>query len=243
MHLRRILFYNLLGVALVTTWWLPQFLVWSSVDDAIFWFFNQFITADYPTWTSILAALNTRVFDKAMFVLLVVMLYAAMKRDPQGSWLKWGVIGVVMTATALLLQDLIHGVMTYKHASPTRVLDDVNLLSSLTSLPAKDTASSSFPSDHGLMAMIFAAFMWHFADRLIAWLATALVVLVCAPRIMVGAHWVSDVYVGALSIALIALPWVLCTPLASGAVHQLVALFKRLGAALTHRYARTRSEP
>ncbi|GHC14158.1 membrane protein [Kushneria pakistanensis] len=228
MNLHRILFYNLLGVALVTTWWLPQFLVWSSVDDAIFWFFNQFITADYPTWTEILAALNTRAFDKAMFVLLVVMLYIAMKRDPQGSWLKWGAIGVVMTITALILQDIIHNVMTYKHASPTAMLDDVNRLSALTTLPAKDSASSSFPSDHGLMAMIFAAFMWRFADRLMAGLATALVVIVCAPRIMVGAHWVSDVSVGALSIALIALPWVLCTPLVSGAVHGVMRLLKKL---------------
>ncbi|WP_457808634.1 phosphatase PAP2 family protein [Kushneria sp. EE4] len=228
MNFRRILLYNLLGVALVTTWWLPQFLVWSSVDDAIFWFFNQFITADYPTWTSLLAALNTRAFDKAMFVLLVVMLYIAMKRDPRGSWLKWGAIGFVMTVTALIFQDIVHNVMTYKHASPTAMLDDVNLLSDLTTLPAKDSASSSFPSDHGLMAMIFAAFMWRFADRLIAWTATALVVLVCAPRIMVGAHWVSDVSVGALSIALIALPWLLCTPVVSSAVHGLMQLSKRL---------------
>ena len=228
MNLRRILFYNLLGVTLVTTWWMPQFLVWSSVDDAIFWFFNQFITADYPTWTTLLAALNTRAFDKAMFVLLVVMLYIAMKRDPLGSWFKWGAIGLVMTVTALILQDIVHNLMTYKHASPTAMLDDVNLLSELTTLPAKDTASSSFPSDHGLMAMIFAAFMWRFADRLLAWSATALVVLVCAPRIMVGAHWVSDVSVGALSIALIALPWVLCTPLVSGAVQGVVRFSKRL---------------
>ncbi|WP_445619570.1 phosphatase PAP2 family protein [Kushneria sp. Sum13] len=236
MNFRRILFYNLLGVALVTTWWLPQFLVWSSVDDAIFWFFNQFITPDYPTWTSLLAALNTRAFDRAMFVLLVIMLYIAMKRDAQGSWLKWGAIGLIMTATALILQDVIHSVMTYRHASPTAMLDHVNLLSELTSLPAKDTASSSFPSDHGLMAMIFAAFMWRFADRLVAWSATALVVLACAPRIMVGAHWVSDVSVGALSIALITLPWMLCTPLGYGAVNAVVHFSKGLANCASRRH-------
>lgn len=236
MNFRRILLYNLLGVALVTTWWLPRFMVWSSVDDAIFWFFNQFITTDYPNWTTILAALNTRAFDKVMFVLLVVMLYIAMKRDPQGSWLKWGAIGLVMTVTALVLQNLVHHVMTYRHASPTAMLDHVNRLSELTRLPTRDAASSSFPSDHGLMAMIFAAFMWRLADRLVAWSATALVMLVCAPRIMAGAHWVSDVSVGALSIALIILPWVLCTPLVSNAVHSLICLSKRL-AGRRHRKA------
>lgn len=133
-----------------------------------------------------------------------------------------------MTVTALILQDIVNNLMTYKHASPTAMLDDVNLLSELTTLPARDTASSSFPSDHGLMAMILAAFMWRFANRLMAGLATALVVIVCAPRIMVGAHWVSDVSIGALSIALIALPWVLCTPLVSGAVQGLVRFSKRL---------------
>lgn len=65
------------------------------------------------------------------------------------------------------------------------------------------------------MLMVFASFMLAFAPRRIALFSLAFVVLLSAPRIMVGAHWFSDVYLGSLSIALIALPWMLCTPLAA----------------------------
>lgn len=82
------------------------------------------------------------------------------------------------------------------------------------SFKTKDSASNSFPGDHGLMLMVFAGYMWAFAPRRIALWSLAFVVILSAPRIMVGAHWFSDVYLGSLSIALIILPWVLCTPVA-----------------------------
>ena len=64
--------------------------------------------------------------------------------------------------------------------------------------------------------MIFAAFMMRFANRRVAFWSIVSVVLLSAPRILVGAHWFSDVYVGGLSIALLILPWVLCTPVIVG---------------------------
>jgi membrane-associated phospholipid phosphatase len=47
-----------------------------------------------------------------------------------------------------------------------------------------------------------------------AFLIAVLIFLIFAfPRIIIGAHWFTDVFVGSLSIALVGLPWVLLTPL------------------------------
>ena len=93
--------------------------------------------------------------------------------------------------------------------------DALRLVSNFVHFATKDSAGNSFPGDHGIMAMIFAGFMLSFGDRVTRLASIALVTCAVAPRIMVGAHWLSDVMVGSLSLALLLLPWVLCTPLAS----------------------------
>lgn len=225
MQLRQILFYNVLAAVLIATWWLPSVLFWTYLDDDVFYFFNQFIGPLYPHWTETLALLNTRAFDHVMFGVLLGMLFLAMRRDRSGGWQKWLAIGLVMSAVAATMGALLHEHLLMARPSPTLWHGQVNLLSDYTTLHAKDSASDSFPSDHGLMAMVFASFMLRFADRLTAMLAVLLTVLVTLPRIMVGAHWVSDVYLGSLTIALVVLPWILCNSWITRLIARLASFF------------------
>ena len=216
MTLARILLCNVFGALLVFSWSLPQLTLWTTVDDSIFWFFNQFITLRHPDWTMILALLNTRFFDAAAFGVMGILFALAMKHDPSPKrGFKWTGIGLVMLLTAGLLALFTNDGIRYGHASPTLFFAQAHHLTDIVSIPAKDSAHNSFPGDHGLMLMVFAGFMLKFASRRLATLSVALVVLLSAPRIMVGAHWFSDVYMGSLAIALIVLPWWLGTPLAS----------------------------
>lgn len=225
MQIRRILFYNLLGLALILSWWLPSVLFWTKLDDDVFFFFNQFISPVYPRWIEVLALLNTRAFDKIMFGVLLLMLFLAMLRDHHGSWPKWLAIGLIMSAVGALLGELLHVHLLMARPSPTIVHDGVNLLTDYTYVNAKATAANSFPSDHGLLAMVFASFMLRFADRLIASLAVTITIFVTLPRIMVGGHWVSDVYFGALAIALVVLPWVLCNAYITRLIERMATVF------------------
>ena len=43
------------------------------------------------------------------------------------------------------------------------------------------------------------------------------------PRVMIGAHWFTDIAVGSLTAVLIGAPWVLMTPLSDN----VIALFER----------------
>ncbi|WP_017429918.1 phosphatase PAP2 family protein [Vreelandella jeotgali] len=211
---RRIIILNTLGIALLLSWAMPSFTVWTYLDDAVFWFFNQTIGDENPRWSVVLAALNNRKYDIVIMVAMLATMILASYRDRQGGFRRWFGSGVTMLITAGLVNELVRNLITYSHPSPTRVFDDANLLSQFVHFATKDQSGGSFPGDHGIMSMIFAAFMLTFGDRLTRIVSLALVACAVAPRVMVGAHWLSDILVGSLSIVLLLLPWVLCTPVA-----------------------------
>ena len=74
-----------------------------------------------------------------------------------------------------------------------------------------------------MMLLIFSAIMLRYFGRKAFAIALIIFVVFAFPRVMIGAHWFTDIVVGSLSVALIALPWCLMTPLSDG----IIALFDR----------------
>lgn len=219
---------NLLGGVIVASWYWELLLPWSVIDDGVFFFFNQFVGGEYLRWNKLLALLNTRYFDGLAFGLMALMFAYAMYLDKRPQrWLRWFGIGFTMLLTAGFLGLFTLRGIHYEQVSPTLFYDYANRLTDVVTFPTKDSSGNSFPGDHGLMLMVFAAFMLRFAQSRVAWLSVVFVVLLSAPRIMVGAHWFSDIYMGSLAIALIALPWVLLTPLGPGGVQMAARLASR----------------
>ncbi|EPC01965.1 hypothetical protein L861_20145 [Litchfieldella anticariensis FP35 = DSM 16096] len=214
--LSRILFYNLLGIALVLSWWSPDILIWEYLDDAIFFTTNAWLNDANTLWVTIVALLNNRLFDVGSMLTLLGLYLWAISRDPvrEHRLLRWGGIGITMLLTAGILSQAVRYAIPYSHPSPTLVYDNANLITELVDFSTKAVSADSFPGDHGLMLMLFTAFVWRFSGRTVGLVSALSVVILSAPRILGGAHWFSDIYMGALSISLVALPWVLCTPVA-----------------------------
>jgi Kdo2-lipid A phosphotransferase len=106
--------------------------------------------------------------------------------------------------------------------SPTLVVDaSVRLSEELPWLKIKDDSSKSFPGDHGTTALLFAAGFSYFAGRRLAWAACLYAAFLCIPRMIVGAHWLTDVVIGSGSIAMIFLGWAFCTPFASWCIDKI----------------------
>lgn len=105
------------------------------------------------------------------------------------------------------------GINSCKRASPTLTFTDINRVSELLSVPTKDASRDSFPGDHGMMLLIFSAFMWRYFGKVAGLIALIIFVVFAFPRVMIGAHWFTDIIVGSMTVILIGLPWVLLTPL------------------------------
>ena len=120
-------------------------------------------------------------------------------------------IGIAMLVSAVIAKQFdMH--IPVERPSPTKFFTDVNLVSQLSGWHTKDSAGDSFPGDHGMMLLIFSTYMLKYVGRKAFGQCFAVFVLFSLPRIMGGAHWLTDIVVGSVSIVLVVLSWLLLTP-------------------------------
>ncbi|WP_345828272.1 phosphatase PAP2 family protein [Erwinia sp. HDF1-3R] len=210
-RLLSILVLNALGLALFFSWYLPAHHgFWFDIDKSIFYWFNERLVTSKPLlW--FVAITNYRAFD-GVSLLAMGALYLSfwLHETPQGRR-RMLAIGITMLLAAVVLNQLGH-LIPVSHPSPTKFFPDVNHVTRLTGIPTKDASADSFPGDHGMMLMIFACFMLRYFTRRAFLIAVAIVLIFASPRIMIGAHWFTDVAVGSLSIVLVGMSWLLITP-------------------------------
>lgn len=183
---------------------------WAAADKAVFFFFNAYLKPG-SLFLLVTAYTNVRAFDVVAFGAMgLLYLYFFRKQDNSGKR-RMIALGICMVLAAVLIKQC-GNLLNIKHPSPTLVFRDVNRVSHLVDIAVKDASRNSFPGDHGMMLMVFAGFM----ARYFGWRAFAAAALIAAafslPRIVSGAHWFSDVFMGSLAIACIGLSWFLCTP-------------------------------
>ncbi|WP_284972579.1 phosphatase PAP2 family protein [Atlantibacter hermannii] len=203
---------NLAGLALFFSWLLlPGHGFWFPVDAGVFRFFNNLLTEN-RAFLWLVAITNNRAFDGCSLVAMgLLMLSYWVKETPYGRR-QIIIMGVVMLLTAVVLNQLGQMIPVQRH-SPTLFFTDINRVSDLLNVPTKDASKDSFPGDHGMMLMIFCGFMLrYFRVRAFA-ISLIIFVVFSLPRMMIGAHWFTDIFVGSLSVILVGLPWVLMTPL------------------------------
>ncbi|TXE62472.1 phosphatase PAP2 family protein [Serratia nematodiphila] len=219
-NLPLILFFNLLGIALFLSWFLPaNHGGWFTLDSAIFFFFNRHLATD-PAFLHLVAITNNRAFDViSLLAMGLLYLYFYLKQDAAGRR-RLVITGVVMLLTAVVLNQLGH-LLPVKHPSPTLTFDNIHRVSELTGIPTKDASGDSFPGDHGMMLIIFSCFMLRYFGRGAFAVALLITLVFSLPRVMIGAHWFTDIAVGSLSVVLVGASWVLMTPCSDWIVDRL----------------------
>ncbi|MFT4465810.1 MAG: phosphatase PAP2 family protein [Sodalis sp. (in: enterobacteria)] len=194
---------SLLGVALFFSWFLPAHHgFWFALDSGIYHAVNHQAVL-HPLLADLLAITNNRVFDLCSLLAMdIVYLRYYLRADAAGRRRM-----LAMIITALVLNQLGH-LVPVTHVSPSRYFKatpGVVSIAELTQIPTKEYSSDSFPGDHGMLLMIFSAFMLHFFDHKGFLQGILIVLFFSTPRILIGAHWFTDVAVGSLSIVLVGL--------------------------------------
>ncbi|WP_168405979.1 phosphatase PAP2 family protein [Erwinia amylovora] len=206
-----ILLLNTAGLLLFYSWYLPaDHGLWFTIDKTIFYWFNtHMVTSPALLW--LVAMTNFRAFDGVSLLAMGGLYFWFWRRETPAGRRRMFAIGITMLISAIGLNQLGH-LIPVSHPSPTRFFPDVNHVAELTGIATKDSAADSFPGDHGLMLMIFACFMLRYFTRGAFAVAVFIVLLFALPRVMIGAHWFTDIAVGSLSIALVGMSWWLLTP-------------------------------
>lgn len=203
---------NAAGLALFFCWYLPaNHGFWFALDSAIFHFFNQGLV-ESRAFLWLVALTNNRAFDAFSLVAMgCLMLSFWLPADAQERR-RIVMIGLTMLLMAVVINQLAQAIIPVKRASPSLFFTDIYRVRDLLNFPTKDASKDSFPGDHGMMLLIFSAVMLRYFGKKAFAIALIIFVVFAFPRVMIGAHWFSDIAVGSLSVALIGLPWFLLTP-------------------------------
>ena len=204
--------FYLVGGLIALSWGvLPGHGPWDHWDLATFLRVNGWL-ADSPRWADLVAITNNRLFDLAALACMGLILAICFFRAEGQERRRLVAMGIVMLLGALAINQFGH-LLPVSRPSPTLMVEGALRVTEISAIPTKDSSSDSFPGDHALFLMIFAGFALRYLPRWAGVISVLMVPLFSAPRILAGAHWLTDVYVGALCLALLCLPLLLLTPL------------------------------
>lgn len=225
---------HVIALLLLISWLVPSLRGhWDNLDNQLFYYFNGWV-AHHRAAQIFWAITNVRAFDLIPFF---IMLYSIMVADgfiAKDKIKNASLMFVVLLAVLILIRFVIAKYVGVNRASPSVVLQPAYLLRELVSfIPAKDTASDSFPGDHAAIIFAWLGFIFLYAkNNRCKFIAVLIAAFFTLPRLVAGAHWFTDDFVGGLFVALIALAWVFFTPFAKFITHHLQPLCDMLIAKL-----------
>lgn len=160
-----IILLNAAGLALFLSWYLPvNHGFWFTIDSGIFHFFNQKQVESHAFlwWVAIT---NNRAFDGCSLLAMGGLMLSFWLKENASGRRRIVIIGLVMLLTAVVLNQLGQALIPVKRASPTLSFEHIYRVSELLHIPTKDASKDSFPGDHGMMLLIFSAFMLRYLFR------------------------------------------------------------------------------
>jgi membrane-associated phospholipid phosphatase len=234
---------NLLALILLASWrWPPARQLWDRFDTWVFHLLNAPLAGN-AAWAHVWAVCSMRPVDLGFGLIMLGLLLkgnwifaAAQVRQALYAFL--AVLFLLLLIRVGPFMEVVR-IMHWQRASPSLTVEGAVRLADL--FPEwsrvwhmKDVSGRSFPGDHASVLLLWAIFLSPFARGWRRWLVWGLTLLFILPRLVSGAHWLSDVLVGGLFLSLVAIGWGLYTPYAATAC----SLMERFGTPVLQRLGR-----
>jgi FAD/FMN-containing dehydrogenase/membrane-associated phospholipid phosphatase len=228
-----------LSIVYLASWFLePTRALWLALDERVFWALNNSL-AWGTGWQVVWAAANNRAVDVVAAVCMIGLFAHFVLRKAGDRTNFFVAIGVLLTGL-IYAGSRISVAIDVGRLSPTLVHPDAHRISELVSwIPTKDSAYNCFPGHHALVLFICAGVITYYLPRAYAIAAWALTVVFTAPRLVGGAHWLTDDLVGSVAVAGFVLCIAFATPLHSGVTGALERLVGRGRSRWVNRRTRT----
>jgi Kdo2-lipid A phosphotransferase len=225
-HSRNFVCLQIIAFALLASWlWQPTRLLWDSLDQKTFFVMNGSL-ADHHWWQFTLAIANYRPFDLVPFFLMITPFLIpgwVFNHDESAKHLLTLSVLMAFLISARIILSTLLGI---HRQSPSLILHPAYLLHELIPyIDAKDKAGGSFPGDHAAVIFSWFIYMWLFAKPSCRLTVLLITLVFSLPRIIGGAHWLSDDLVGGIFLALFSISWICYTPLGEFCVKKLSPLY------------------
>ncbi len=212
----RLLFAHIFAFVLLLSWFIePGRQYWLDLDVWVFRYFNDGLKTGSEAWRMLWALTNHRLFDLVSALILGLVFVISGVKQGRQTWARHAAI-LCVTALVAFLGTRIGHLIPADRASGTVIFSDVFLLNDwATGFKTKDISYSTFPGDHGMVALIGCGFAFFYLQRCYAFASIIAGLIIVVPRLVGGAHWMSDELVGAGFVGIVVLSWAFCSPLAN----------------------------
>lgn len=212
---------------LLLSWFIPATShIWDTIDSVVFYTLNPLVeSAPYC-----IRFINSHWLDWISDIVIILFLARLYKKtDPNhrlnllGEFIYSCLTAVVVIA--LVNKQIMPHLLSITRKSPSLFLDGAVRLSHF--FPGvKDASHQSFPGDHATTALFFILSYLHWTSLKRAIPAICYGVFMILPRIIIGAHWVTDVVMGSFVISLCGFAIAFGTPLKAYFVRTITRLLK-----------------
>ncbi len=221
---RELIICNLLAVLILASWlWQPTRQLWDAFDLRLFHWLNAPL-ATHPIWARIWAIGNMRPIDVTVGLIMLVTIiksnWVFSGTQVRRAFYAFFALLLLLLFIRIVLFDEILKLMHWQRSSPSLVVEGAVRLTSL--FPGweqkwylKDSSKQCFPGDHASVLFIWTAMLLFFARGKALFFVWLLTILYLLPRLIAGAHWGSDVFVGGAFLSLLAFSWGFYTPYAA----------------------------
>lgn len=215
---------------LVASWlWAPTRASWDSLDLIVFRSLNETLALGLG-WQKFWAFANSPVFDAIAGIIVFALLVTSIleRRVGRPALISLSLMAIAIMAGREIGSELVvDRWFDFHRPSPSLVHADSQRLSHLVpSIECKDASPWSFPGDHGIVVFGIAIYMSFWSRKRTARAAWLLGVLLLLPRLVSGGHWLTDIVVGSLSIAMVSVGLLMGTGFHDWAVKKIVKLFE-----------------
>ncbi|MBI3211986.1 MAG: phosphatase PAP2 family protein [Simkania negevensis] len=193
--------------------------LWDLIDKQAFYILNRWIHTSL-FWQNFWALAGHKMMDWIGDLVMITFFYFYIKFSPPS--LKAKRIGECLF-TLLILASVIYVVnetpfadilhMARKSPSLTQP-DAFRLDRAVEWIKVKDHSKKSFPGDHATTAILFSCMVFYLMGRRLGLLSLVYAIFFSLPRLVVGAHWLTDIALGSCAIAFIASSIAVGSPLA-----------------------------
>lgn len=180
-----------------------------TIDIQAAYFFNSFVQTN-PFWQNFWAFFNSRASDWLYDgIMIVFALYFILEKEHATRCVKILLLGLFMLFCHNFFNHyLLQKVLAIQRSSPMDVLPDLfNLSSAIHWTRVKIRSATCFPADHAHTCCMFVIGMFHLMGRKRGTVALVLSVPFIMARLPTGAHWLTDILLGSLLLALFNLTW------------------------------------